>query len=337
MRILVTGGAGYIGSHTAIELLAANHDVVLLDNLGNSSPAAVDAVRSIAEREVPFVECDIRDRERLDEVFATNDFDAVIHFAALKAVGESVRRPLAYYDNNVTGSQRLLERMVAHGVSTVVFSSSASVYGDPVTLPITENCPTTPESPYARTKLVVEHLLREVHRAHPEWRISILRYFNAVGAHPSGRIGEQPTGTPNNLLPYLAEVAVGRRQRLDIFGDDYPTPDGTGIRDYLHVVDLARGHVKALEHLRSGPGVTLHNLGTGKGHSVFEVLRAFESAIGGTIPYRVVARRPGDVATSVADASRARHELGWMPERALSDVCEDLWRWQSTLRRGFDG
>jgi len=332
MKILVTGGAGYVGSHTAIEMLAAGHELVLLDNLGNSSLAAVDAVRSIANRDVPFVQCDIRDQQGLDEVFATNDFDAVMHFAALKAVGESVERPLAYYDNNVTGSQRLLDRMLAHGVKTLVFSSSASVYGDAGKLPVSEDAPTAPESPYARTKFVVEHMLREVHLAHPDTRISILRYFNAVGAHPSGRIGEQPTGTPNNLLPYLAEVAAGRRPRLNLFGDDYPTPDGTCIRDYLHVVDLAVGHVKALDHLQAAPGLTVHNLGTGRGHSVLEVLHAFESACGRTLPYQVVARRAGDVAVSLADASRARDELGWTAERDLRTVCEDLWRWQSSIR-----
>ena len=336
MNILVTGGAGYIGSHTAIELIAADHDVVLLDNFSNSSPAALPAMRAIANREVPIEECDVRDADRLDDIFARNDFNAVIHFAALKAVGESVAQPLRYHDNNVAGTACLLDRMATHGVKTLVFSSSAAVYGDAATPPISEACPTEPASPYARTKLVVEDMLRELHTADPEWRISILRYFNAVGAHPSGDLGENPTGVPANLLPFVAQVAMARREYLGIFGNDYPTPDGTGVRDYLHVVDLARGHLKALDHLAKKPGVSLHNLGTGRGRSVLEVVRAFESASGRTVPCRVVARRPGDIAASWADPSKAREELGWTPAYDLDRICVDLWRWQRTHPDGFD-
>lgn len=335
MKILVTGGAGYIGSHASIELLAAGHHVVLLDNLSNASPAAVPAICRIAGRDVPFVDCDIRDSDGLAKLFADNDFDAVFHFAALKAVGESVAQPLRYYDNNVIGSIRLFDRMAEGGVKTLVYSSTAAVYGNPATTPIAENCPTSPASPYARTKLIGEHLLREMHRADPEWRVSILRYFNAVGAHPSGDIGEHPRGPPNNLLPYVAQVAAGRRERLNVFGDDYPTPDGTGIRDYLHVVDLARAHLAALGYITGFPGVAVHNLGTGQGRSVFEVLRAFEAASGRTVPHQVVDRRPGDVAVSFADPTRARTQLGWTANHGLEETCEDLWRWQSRHPDGF--
>ena len=335
MKILVTGGAGYIGSHTAIELIAAGHDVVLLDNLSNSSPAAVAAIRALSNGHIPFVHGDVRDGDCLDKVFANDRFDAVFHFAALKAVGESTTEPLRYYDNNVAGTVCLLERMAAHGIKTLVFSSSASVYGEPASTPIGEDCPTAPMSPYARTKAVVEGLLHELHAADGEWRISILRYFNAVSAHPSGEIGEHPTGVPDNLLPFVAQVAVGRRERLDVFGDDYPTPDGTGVRDYLHVVDLARGHVAAFEHLRRTQGVSVHNLGTGHGNSVLDVVRAFETASRRKIPYRVVARRPGDLAVSCADAAKARAELGWTAVYDLQRICEDLWRWQSSHPHGF--
>ena len=335
MRVLLTGGTGYIGSHTAVELLTAGHEVVLLDNLVNSSAGAVTAIRAVTGRDVPFIQGDIRDSETLDGVFRTHDVDAVIHFAALKAVGESVERPDVYHDVNVTGSERLIERMAAHNVTTLVFSSSASVYGDPASTPITEDCPTWPQSPYARTKRDVEDLLRDLHDDDPRWRISILRYFNAVGAHPSGQLGEDPKGVPGNLLPYIAQVAAGRRERLEVFGDDYPTPDGTGIRDYLHVVDLARGHLAALDYIRRSPGVGLHNLGTGRGHSVLEVVHAFESASNRTIPYRVTARRPGDVAVSCADVSRAREQLGWTATHDLRKVCEDLWLWQSSHPHGY--
>ena len=329
MRVLLTGGTGYIGSHTAVELLTAGHQVVLLDNLANSSVGAVTAIRAVTGQEVPLVQGDIRDGDCLDAVFENHSVDAVFHFAALKAVGESVTEPLAYYDTNVTGSVRLLDRMSAHGVTTLVFSSSAAVYGDPVATPITEDCPAAPQSPYARTKRLVEELLGELYGTDPRWRISILRYFNAVGAHPSGELGEDPKGVPDNLLPYIAQVAAARRERLDVFGNDYPTHDGTGVRDYLHVVDLARGHLAALDYIRPLPGVAIHNLGTGRGHTVLDVVRAFESASGRTIPYRVTARRPGDIAVSCADVRRAREELGWTATHDLDKVCEDLWRWQS--------
>ncbi|MDE0661775.1 MAG: UDP-glucose 4-epimerase GalE [Gammaproteobacteria bacterium] len=335
MKTLVTGGAGYIGSHTAIELRNAGHEVVVLDNLSNSTRAAVTALRSVTRADVPFVECDIRDATGLDRVFSQGGFDAVLHFAALKAVGESTVEPLRYYDNNVAGSTRLLERMAAHGVKTLVFSSSAAIYGNPASMPIRETCPPDPRSPYARTKLIVEDLLRDLQGADPDWRISILRYFNAVGAHPSGAIGEDPCGIPNNLLPFIAQVAVGRRERLSVLGDDYPTPDGTGIRDYLHVVDLARGHLKALDYLGRNKGISVHNLGTGEGSSVFDVVRAFERASGRSIPYQIAGRRAGDVVVSYADPSKAGDELGWTAKYDLDRICSDLWRWQSTHPHGF--
>ena len=335
MNLLVTGGAGYIGSHTAIELIMAGHDVVVVDNLSNSTRAAVSAIETVTGRDVTFFEYDIRNDSRLDEVLACRAFDAVLHFAALKAVGESAAQPLRYYANNVAGTATLLDGMNDYGIKTLVFSSSASVYGDPDTMPIGEDSPPDPKSPYARTKLITENLLHDLHDADRDWRISILRYFNAIGAHPSGRIGEDPSGVPNNLLPFVAQVAVGRRNCLNVFGDDYPTPDGTGIRDYLHVVDLARGHVKALDYLAGAGGVSVHNLGTGRGYSVFEVVHAFEAASGRKVPHRVAARRPGDVAVSWADPSKARDELGWTAEYDLERACEDLWRWQLTHPRGF--
>ena len=335
MRVLLTGGTGYIGSHTAVELLAAGHDVVLLDNLENSSARAVSAIRAVSGRQVSFIRGDIRDGNSLDGVFRTHAVDAVIHLAALKAVGESVAKPEAYHDTNVAGSRRLVERMAANGVTTLVFSSTAAVYGDPAATPITEDCPASPQSPYARTKREVEELLWDLHRGDPRWRISILRYFNAVGAHPSGQLGEDPRGVPDNLLPYIAQVAAGRLERLDVFGDDYPTRDGTGIRDYLHVVDLARGHLAALDYIRRSPGVALHNLGTGRGHTVLEVLHAFEAASERTIPYRITARRPGDIAMSCADVSRAREELDWNATHDLRKICEDLWLWQSSHPDGY--
>lgn len=337
MKVLVTGGAGYIGSHTVVELLAAGHDAVVLDNFVNSSPRAVDAVRRIANREVRVVRGDIGDGDCLDTVLGAGDFDAVIHFAALKAVGESVADPLSYYRNNVAGTATLLDRMAAHDVKTIVFSSSAAVYGDPRSAPIREDDPTEPASPYARSKLMVEDLLRDLHAADSGWRIAILRYFNAVGAHPSGHLGEDPVGTPANLLPYVAQVAMGQRDFVPVFGDDYPTADGTGVRDYLHVCDLARGHLLALKHLASEPRLAVHNLGTGRGSSVYDVIHAFERACGRPLPTRVEARRPGDVVVSVADPTRANADLGWQPERDLDDCCRDLWRWCQAHPDGFDG
>lgn len=337
MKVLVTGGAGYIGSHTVVELLAAGHEAVVLDNFANSSPLAVDAVRRIANRDVPLVRGDIADGDALDTVFGGAGFDAVIHFAALKAVGESVADPLRYYRNNVAGTATLLDRMAAHDVKTIVFSSSAAVYGSARSVPITEDEPTQPASPYARSKVMAEDLLRDLQTADPAWRISVLRYFNAVGAHPSGHLGEDPVGTPANLLPYVAQVAMGQRNFVPVFGDDYATADGTGVRDYLHVCDLAHGHLLALEHLAARPRFAVHNLGTGAGSSVYDVIHAFERACDRAVPARVVARRPGDVVVSIADPERANTDLGWQPVHDLDDCCRDLWRWCQAHPNGFGG
>lgn len=335
MKVLVTGGAGYIGSHTAVELVAAGHEVTLLDNLCNASFEAVTAVRKIANRHVPFVRGDIGDAELLDATFAGSGFDAVVHFAALKAVAESVAEPLRYYLNNVAGTGCLLARMAAHDVKTIVFSSSATVYGEPASTPITEDFPTAPVNPYGRTKLTTEELLRDICAADADWRVSILRYFNPVGAHQSGGLGEDPIGPPNNLMPFVGQVAVGRRQRLRVFGNDYPTPDGTCIRDYVHVVDLGRGHVQALDFLAAEPGFAIHNLGTGRGYSVLDVVHTFEQASGVPVPYRIVARRAGDVPILYTDPSRARAELDWQAEYDLDRMCADAWRWHQRHPNGF--
>lgn len=334
MNILVTGGAGYIGAHIVVELLAAGHETIVLDDLSNATPAAIAALRRVADRDIPFAQADVRDADALDRVFAENAIDAVIHLAARKAVGESVAAPLLYYGNNVGGTVCLADRMAAHGVKTLVFSSSATVYGDAAAMPITEDAATAPANPYGRTKLIAEQILADVQSSDPEWRISILRYFNPAGAHPSGDIGEDAGDAPNNLLPYIGQVATGRRERLRIFGSDYPTPDGTGVRDYLHVVDLARGHVDALAYLERNPGLRIHNLGTGRGYSVLDVLRAFEKASGLAIPCEIAARRPGDIAVSYTDPARAAAELGWRAQRDLDRMCADLWRW---LRRHPNG
>ena len=334
--ILVTGGAGFIGSHTTLELLRAGHDVVVLDSLVNSRREAVARVAALAGREVPFVEADVRDRAALDALFARHSVGAVIHFAGLKAVGESVEKPLSYWDANVGGSVALLEAMTKAGVRTLVFSSSATVYGDPASVPIPEDAPAgTPSNPYGRTKLVVEQLLADVAASDPGWRIALLRYFNPVGADASGRIGEDPRGLPNNLMPYVAQVAVGRREALSVFGDDYPTPDGTGVRDYIHVTDLAVGHLAALAKLEEGPGLRTWNLGTGRGFSVLEVVRAFEEASGRKVPFRVLPRRPGDIARCWADPTKAKRELGWKATRGLAEMCADAWRWQSENPDGY--
>jgi UDP-glucose 4-epimerase len=329
MKILVTGGLGYIGSHTCVELLAAGHEPVALDNLSNSSAAVRARVEKISGRPLAFVEADIRDRAALDAVFAAHAFDAVIHFAGLKAVGESVAQPLRYYDNNVAGSVTLFEAMAGHGVKTLVFSSSATVYGDPASVPIGEHFPLSATNAYGRSKLMIEDILRDLIHANPDWRIALLRYFNPVGAHESGLIGEEPNGIPNNLLPYIAQVAEGRRATLSVYGGDYPTPDGTGLRDYIHVVDLALGHVKTLSKLATGPGLVTYNLGTGRGNSVLEMVRAFERASGKPVPYQIVARRPGDIAACYADPALAKAELGWTAERDIAQMCADSWRWQS--------
>ncbi len=334
-HLLVTGGAGFVGSHTCIELLNSGHSIVVLDNLSNSSTKSLDAVRRITNRPVEFVEGDLRDASCLDRLFTANRFDAVIHFGGLKAVGESVAKPLLYYENNVMGTVHLINAMKAHGVKTLVFSSSATVYGNPAKIPATEDLPTSATNPYGRSKLVIEEMLRDVYASDPEWRISLLRYFNPVGAHASGELGEDPRGTPNNLLPYIAQVAVGHHPYLRVFGNDYATRDGTGVRDYIHVVDLARGHLAALKFLADRPKLAVHNLGTGQGTSVLEALRAFEEASGRTIPYRVVERRPGDIAECYADTAKAHRELGWIAEFDLNDMCRDAWKWQSRHPNGF--
>ncbi len=336
MKLLITGGAGYIGSHTCVELLAAGHEVVIVDNLCNSSAEAVRRVEKIAGQTVRFYEADILDEARLDAIFAAERPEAVIHFAALKAVGESVAKPLAYYRNNITGTLTLLKVMDAHDVRTIVFSSSATVYGDPATVPIREDFPLSATNPYGQTKLMNEQILRDVHRANNAWRVALLRYFNPVGAHKSGLIGEDPAGIPNNLTPYITQVAMGKRECLSVFGNDYDTPDGTGVRDYIHVVDLAQGHVAAVEKLATmDGGVLTVNLGTGKGYSVLEMVHMFEEVSGRPIPYKIVARRPGDIATCYADPSLARELLGWTAKRGLREMCEDSWRWQSQNPNGY--
>lgn len=326
--ILVTGGTGYIGSHTVVELLAAGKQVLIFDNLSNSKRSVLDRIEQIAGQRPDFVEGDIRDRAALQRVFAQNTIEAVVHFAGLKAVGESVAQPLRYYDNNFCGSVALFETMAAAGVKQLVFSSSATVYGDPATVPIREDAPLSATNPYGRSKLMIEDMLRDTHRADAEWRIALLRYFNPVGAHASGIIGEDPNGLPNNLLPYVAQVAVGKLKELSVFGSDYPTPDGTGVRDYIHVVDLARGHLAALNAIAGKPGLITTNLGTGQGYSVLEMVRAFERASGRPVPYKQIARRPGDIATCYADPAHARQTLGWQAEFGVDAMCRDAWRWQ---------
>ena len=326
--ILITGGTGFIGSHTAVALLAAGRDVVLYDNLANSRREVVDRIAQIAGRAPRFVEGDVRDREHLARVLRETGSDGVIHFAALKAVGESVREALAYYDVNVGGTLALCQAMAAVGVYSLVFSSSATVYGDPASLPIREDFPRSTTNPYGASKLILEDMLADVAAADPRWRIARLRYFNPIGAHESGLIGEAPSGIPNNLLPYIAQVACGQREKLSVFGGDYPTPDGTGVRDYIHVVDLAEGHLAALDYLAANPGLLTVNLGTGRGYSVLEIVRAFERASGHAVPYEIVARRAGDIAACYADPTLARERLGWSARRNLDAMCRDAWRWQ---------
>ncbi|MCP9446102.1 MAG: UDP-glucose 4-epimerase GalE [Nitrospira sp.] len=338
--ILVTGGAGYIGSHTCVELLQAGYDVTVFDNFSNSQPEALQRVQRITGKSLRAIHGDVRDYNALVTALRESGAQAVIHFAGLKAVGESVEHPLAYYDNNVAGSLRLLEAMATVGVKTLVFSSSATVYGNPQRLPLTEDHPLSATNPYGQTKLTIEHMLRDMQQSHSSWRIAILRYFNPVGAHDSGLIGEDPRGIPNNLMPFVAQVAIGRRPHLNVFGNDYPTPDGTGIRDYIHVVDLAIGHLKALEALERWTDQTqclTVNLGTGKGYSVLEMVLAFEAASGRSIPYRIAPRRPGDVAVCYADPSKAATLLGWKAERTLADMCTDVWRWQRLNPQGYQG
>jgi UDP-glucose 4-epimerase len=335
--VLLTGGAGFIGSHTCVELMAAGWTPVVLDNLANSSAAVIGRIGAIAGRQPEFIVADIRDRGALDRVFRTRPFDAVIHFAGLKAVGESVANPMLYYANNVGGTVALVEAMRTHGVNRIVFSSSATVYGTGVTMPLAEDAPLGPVNPYGRTKLMVEQILGDLAQSDPAWRVMLLRYFNPVGAHQSGAIGEDPCGIPNNLMPFVCQVAVGRRRRLSVFGGDYPTPDGTGVRDYIHVVDLAAGHVAALDKLMEAqaPAENIVNLGTGRGYSVLDVVKAFEAASGRRVAYDIVARRLGDVAMCYADVRRARSLLGWSAKRGLDDMCADAWRWQSMNPDGF--
>ena len=334
-NILVTGASGFIGSHTCVELLAAGYDVVGIDNFSNSSLEAIRRVERIADRRVPFHEVDVRDADGLRHVFATHAIDAVIHFAGLKAVGESVAKPLMYFDNNVSGTVTLLQEMAHAGVEPFVFSSSATVYGDPAFLPLTESAPLSATNPYGRSKLMVEQILGDLIVAQPEARIGILRYFNPVGAHSSGTIGEDPSDIPNNLMPFIAQVAVGRRAELAVFGDDYPTVDGTGVRDYIHVVDLALGHVAALQRLFTQAGSFTVNLGTGRGYSVLETLRAFEHASGRTIAYKIIGRRPGDIASCYAAPDAAHAMLGWRAEKTMEDMCIDHWRWQRANPNGY--
>jgi len=325
---LITGGTGYIGSHTVVELMAAGHDVFILDNLCNSKASVLDRIQRIVGRRPRFEQIDVRDRPALRRIFSSHRFDAVVHFAGLKAVGESVEKPLEYYDNNVSGGVALFDCMGESGLRTIVFSSSATVYGEPATVPIREDFPLSASNPYGRSKLMIEDVLRDTAAADSAWRIALLRYFNPVGAHSSGLIGESPNGIPTNLMPYIAQVAVGKLKELRVFGDDYPTPDGTGVRDYIHVVDLARGHLAALNALRQRPGVLTVNLGTGRGYSVLEMVRAFAAASGKSVHYRVVGRRPGDVAQCFADPSLARATLGWQAQLGIDAMCTDSWRWQ---------
>jgi len=339
MKILVTGGAGYIGGHTVVELLSAGHDVVVVDNLCNSSRKSLSRIKKITGRSVPFYKVDIRDERKLMSVLEKESpFGAAIHFAALKAVGESVQIPLKYYNNNLGGTFTLLKCLSAANCKNIVFSSSATVYGQPHSVPIDESFPTPGcTNPYGWTKLMMEQVFKDVQKSDPEWNIILLRYFNPIGAHKSGLIGEDPAGIPNNLLPYVSQVAVGRLKELSVFGSDYPTPDGTGVRDYIHVVDLAVGHLKAIEKLQREPktGLKIYNLGTGNGYSVLQIVKAFEKASGRTVPYKICPRRPGDVAECWANPALAAEELGWKAERGIEEMCQDAWRWQRMNPYGY--
>ena len=336
MKILVTGGAGYIGSHTCVELLNAGYEVVILDNLYNSSKKAVDRIEEITGKKVTFYENDMLDADAMESLFSKEKIDCVIHFAGLKAVGESVAKPLEYYKNNIQGTLCIVEAMRNHGCKNIIFSSSATVYGDPAFVPITEECPKgTPTNPYGWTKSMLEQILTDLHTADEEWNIILLRYFNPIGAHKSGLIGEDPKGIPNNLLPYVAQVAIGKLECVGVFGDDYDTPDGTGVRDYIHVVDLALGHVKAIDKIKEKPGVKIYNLGTGNGYSVLDVIKAFSKACGHEVPYQIKPRRAGDIATCYSDASLAKKELGWEAQYGIEEMCADSWKWQSMNPNGY--
>ncbi|MEP9391850.1 UDP-glucose 4-epimerase GalE [Gordonia sp. VNK1] len=336
MRVLVSGGAGYIGSHTVIRLVESGHDVLIVDDFSNSKPTVIGRLEALTGIHIPVHAFDLTDIDKTEHLFAHEQIDAVIHFAGFKAVGESVAKPLDYYQNNLDSTFSLLRAMGRHGVSTLVFSSSATVYGAEPVLPMTEDSPTSATNPYGWTKVMIEQVLRDVAASDDAWRIAALRYFNPVGAHPSGQIGEDPSGIPNNLMPFVAQVAVGRRDKLSVFGDDYDTPDGTGVRDYIHVDDLAAGHVAALERISTAtPGLSVWNLGTGQGVSVLEVIKAFERASGREIPYEIAPRRPGDIAASYADPSRANADLRWSAEKTIDDMCADTWRWQSGNPNGY--
>lgn len=335
MSILVTGGAGYIGSHTCVKLLEAGHDIVVIDNLSNSSREAVLRVGKLTGREFPFYCEDLRDREALERIFRAHPISGVVHFAGYKAVGESVAEPLKYYENNLFSTISLLNAMREHGVRKLVFSSSATVYGNPETVPIGEDHPLSATNPYGRTKLMIENILRDLYASNPAWNIALLRYFNPIGAHPSGDIGEDPNGIPNNLVPYIAQVAIGKLDKVRVFGGDYPTADGTGVRDYVHVDDLAEGHLAALNKLDQNCGLQVYNLGTGKGYSVLEVIDAFSKAVGRAIPYEITERRPGDIAACYADPEKARLELSWSAKRDLQEMCRDSWNWQQKNPKGY--
>lgn len=338
MKVLVTGGAGYIGSHTCVELLENGHEVVIVDNLYNSSEVAVTRIEEITGKKTNFYKTDLLDKEALDSVFETEHVDAVIHFAGLKAVGESVTKPIEYYHNNLTGTLNLVDCMRNHGVKNIIFSSSATVYGDPAFIPITEDCPKgAPTNPYGWTKWMLEQILTDLHTADPEWNVILLRYFNPIGAHKSGLIGEDPKGIPNNLVPYVSQVAVGKLPCLGVFGDDYKTHDGTGVRDYIHVLDLADGHVKAIQKFSDSPAVRVYNLGTGVGYSVLDVVHAYEKACGHEIPYEIKPRRAGDLDELYSDSSKAQKELGWKAKYGMEDMCADSWKWQSMNPNGYEG
>lgn len=337
MKILVTGGAGYIGSHTCVELLNEGYEVVIVDNLYNSNQKAVDRIEQITQKKVTFYQNDILDREALDQIFTKENVDAVIHFAGLKAVGESVRKPIEYYTNNIQGTLILTDVMRKHKVKNIIFSSSATVYGNPAMIPITEECPKgVCTNPYGWTKWMLEQILTDIHTADSEWNVMLLRYFNPIGAHESGLIGEDPKGIPNNLLPYVAQVAIGKLECVGVFGDDYDTPDGTGVRDYIHVVDLAKGHVKALNKIKEKAGVKVYNLGTGNGYSVLDVIHAFEKACGHEIPYQIKPRREGDIATCYSKCDLAKEELGWQAQYNLDDMCASSWKWQTMNPNGYN-
>ena len=337
MSVFVAGGTGYIGSHTCVELINAGVDVIIADNLSNSSEHVLQRIERITGKRPPFYKADLRDKTVLTEIFNRHSIDAVINFAGLKAVRESVSHPLTYYNNNICGTIALCEAMQQFGVKNIIFSSSATVYGEPAVIPITEDCPLGEiTNPYGRTKWMIEQILTDLHTADPAWNVILLRYFNPIGAHESGLLGESPKGTPSNLVPYIGQVAIGKRKALNVFGADYPTHDGTGVRDYIHVVDLAKGHLKALEHLQSASGgVSIYNLGTGTGYSVLDILHAYEKACGKPLPYVICPRRPGDIAVCYCDASKAKRELGWQAQKTLDDMCADSWRWQSMNPNGY--